>query len=1011
METNNTTSDKNGIDATHSSNLPTDLDSVDTTSAKLSTSLHHQSHISKYNAEMANVDTLNHDMHESLAALDESNDISFSATTPTTVVNTETMDSLKESMASHTSHSNPESLQHSSIISTTTIESVSNMAHYALSAALPKSPIQSDPVEPPTPLHSNPVNPSTLIQSKELKKSIKDPNVLIPSLSTSTFVPTPPIAPRPKATSPQRKASSELNPLSIKISDRQQLQLQKLKQIQHLQKLKCQHKPPMEFTIHVGTLTGQVISLNVFSHFTIGDIKYQLFEQIGIPVEHQQLVFCEHHFVKDEATLDECGIQNGSTLHLVLHMTGGPGLPTISKTVSSSEKDVVFLLCKQNEDIFMLEVDMKDGNNPKTVAKHVLRLAEGMAGAKIFQCLDSAEFFDISDLGDLDFDHDKQDNVGLSDGNEIDEDYSSYDSQKVDSFLSELKANRPYSSGSTSSTCTFTSFISSDSVDWEILSKQELHRMTIDSLNSSKSHKEDQQLTLPKPSSIATSRCMSSISSARSLSYESVSDNDIYESNHTTVSSMSTLEHLLYHANVIFSSQSQDHPPRLIVRTPRAASSKKQGKSAKKLSTASARPATAISIMRLPAGALPMFIIPKTRPASAEQQIQLLHQQIQFQFQKSLQSSDHSNDANQKPSHLFSIGNLIHNRDIDQSADFDAQNSIQLETNVTQTIETALETEKESLYTISQKRENSSSNSTLSSINDMLLSSSYSSACSSLLEKQAQNSHTGFHSHQYRSKYQPIPSKNSKGATIKKKLNASFGFQESRVLQSNKSPLGLNAALHHKTKTCLSRENSYCSDADWTSKNNRRHQALPYPSQSYNRLSSGVKLPPMDNPTLFDSSSDMSEFQTKLSQTMVSDEHGVTQAIKHTILNEIPNQDTALSRHYTPRSPIHFLTQDKLRASISRHSLRSSKTSIKPVSFVDMTSSTGSAIHRGKKKCFTCNKKLGAASSIKCRCGAVFCAVHRYSDRHNCSFNYKEAGKASLIRDNPIVKKDKLVWL
>lgn len=54
-----------------------------------------------------------------------------------------------------------------------------------------------------------------------------------------------------------------------------------------------------------------------------------------------------------------------------------------------------------------------------------------------------------------------------------------------------------------------------------------------------------------------------------------------------------------------------------------------------------------------------------------------------------------------------------------------------------------------------------------------------------------------------------------------------------------------------------------------------------------------------------------------------------------------------------------------------------------------------------------CNKKL-KLTDIKCRCGFKFCASHRYSDKHNCTFDYKNMGKIELTKQNPIVKFSKL---
>lgn len=48
-----------------------------------------------------------------------------------------------------------------------------------------------------------------------------------------------------------------------------------------------------------------------------------------------------------------------------------------------------------------------------------------------------------------------------------------------------------------------------------------------------------------------------------------------------------------------------------------------------------------------------------------------------------------------------------------------------------------------------------------------------------------------------------------------------------------------------------------------------------------------------------------------------------------------------------------------------------------------------------KKKCPICLKKIGILG-IECRCGLVFCPLHRYPDQHNCSFNFKDHDKKIL---------------
>ena len=45
----------------------------------------------------------------------------------------------------------------------------------------------------------------------------------------------------------------------------------------------------------------------------------------------------------------------------------------------------------------------------------------------------------------------------------------------------------------------------------------------------------------------------------------------------------------------------------------------------------------------------------------------------------------------------------------------------------------------------------------------------------------------------------------------------------------------------------------------------------------------------------------------------------------------------------------------------------------------------------GKKKknrCGVCKKKVGL-TGFTCRCSGLFCSIHRYSDKHECKFDYK----------------------
>ncbi|KAI3448915.1 hypothetical protein Pfo_005580 [Paulownia fortunei] len=65
-------------------------------------------------------------------------------------------------------------------------------------------------------------------------------------------------------------------------------------------------------------------------------------------------------------------------------------------------------------------------------------------------------------------------------------------------------------------------------------------------------------------------------------------------------------------------------------------------------------------------------------------------------------------------------------------------------------------------------------------------------------------------------------------------------------------------------------------------------------------------------------------------------------------------------------------------------------------------------VKREVNRCSGCRRKVGL-TGFRCRCGELFCADHRYSDRHDCSYDYKSAGREAIARENPVVKAAKIV--
>jgi len=64
----------------------------------------------------------------------------------------------------------------------------------------------------------------------------------------------------------------------------------------------------------------------------------------------------------------------------------------------------------------------------------------------------------------------------------------------------------------------------------------------------------------------------------------------------------------------------------------------------------------------------------------------------------------------------------------------------------------------------------------------------------------------------------------------------------------------------------------------------------------------------------------------------------------------------------------------------------------------------------GKKKknrCASCKKKVGL-TGFTCRCGGLFCSIHRYSDKHECHFDYKAMGAEEISKSNPVIVAQKV---
>ncbi|XP_057803673.1 zinc finger A20 and AN1 domain-containing stress-associated protein 4-like [Salvia miltiorrhiza] len=60
-----------------------------------------------------------------------------------------------------------------------------------------------------------------------------------------------------------------------------------------------------------------------------------------------------------------------------------------------------------------------------------------------------------------------------------------------------------------------------------------------------------------------------------------------------------------------------------------------------------------------------------------------------------------------------------------------------------------------------------------------------------------------------------------------------------------------------------------------------------------------------------------------------------------------------------------------------------------------------------RSRCSVCRRRLGLLG-FACRCGAAFCAAHRHPEAHGCTFDFKEAGKIAIAKQNPLIKSHKM---
>merc|ERR1712189_48216 len=61
-----------------------------------------------------------------------------------------------------------------------------------------------------------------------------------------------------------------------------------------------------------------------------------------------------------------------------------------------------------------------------------------------------------------------------------------------------------------------------------------------------------------------------------------------------------------------------------------------------------------------------------------------------------------------------------------------------------------------------------------------------------------------------------------------------------------------------------------------------------------------------------------------------------------------------------------------------------------------------------KRRCAVCRKKLTLAEGIVCQCGLLLCGIHRYTDKHECTFDFKTEDRKVIEKNNQKCVDDKV---
>uniref|UniRef100_H2Y9I4 AN1-type domain-containing protein n=1 Tax=Ciona savignyi TaxID=51511 RepID=H2Y9I4_CIOSA len=129
----------------------------------------------------------------------------------------------------------------------------------------------------------------------------------------------------------------------------------------------------------------------------------------------------------------------------------------------------------------------------------------------------------------------------------------------------------------------------------------------------------------------------------------------------------------------------------------------------------------------------------------------------------------------------------------------------------------------------------------------------------------------------------------------------------------------------------------------------------------------------------------------------------INKAVDSNVLRNLVRSPTKDTQRGSSGQSGHHMPSSSIRYSDKSQPLKSPRGTMRPPPLLPPVKPPSK-----KKRCALCGKRTGLATSYICRCGNNFCAIHRYAETHDCTYDYKTAGRKILKEANPLVNAPKL---